>query len=297
MAGDPPSIRKQGELYERFQSAPAIDGGRSTFRSCSRSPSTVFQSAPAIDGGRSDSRGAAQAKDLSFQSAPAIDGGRSAPVWRCWARAGCFNPRPPSMAGDPELGGEVSLAVGVSIRARHRWRAILLAGGCGGATGDVSIRARHRWRAVLAMAVDVQPNRLVSIRARHRWRAIRADAWRGAAAGLFQSAPAIDGGGSAWTRCRRRRGGGFNPRPPSMAGDPARADVLNTAWRVSIRARHRWRAIPRWWGGCLRRAGFNPRPPSMAGDPHQSLTNSAMSPSFNPRPPSMAGDPSPGSSM
>ena len=202
MAGDPPSIRKQGELYERFQSAPAIDGGRSTFRSCSRSPSTVFQSAPAIDGGRSDSRGAAQAKDLSFQSAPAIDGGRSAPVWRCWARAGCFNPRPPSMAGDPELGGEVSLAVGVSIRARHRWRAILLAGGCGGATGDVSIRARHRWRA-----------------------------------------------------------------------------------------------IPRWWGGCLRRAGFNPRPPSMAGDPHQSLTNSAMSPSFNPRPPSMAGDPSPGSSM
>ena len=226
MAGDPPSIRKQGELYERFQSAPAIDGGRSTFRSCSRSPSTVFQSAPAIDGGRSDSRGAAQAKDLSFQSAPAIDGGRSAPVWRCWARAGCFNPRPPSMAGDPELGGEVSLAVGVSIRARHRWRAILLAGGCGGATGDVSIRARHRWRAILTMAVDVQPNRL-----------------------------------------------------------------------VSIRARHRWRAIPRWWGGCLRRAGFNPRPPSMAGDPHQSLTNSAMSPSFNPRPPSMAGDPSPGSSM
>jgi len=60
-----------------------------------------FQSAPAIDGGRSSYQSARKINSYSFQSAPAIDGGRSTVLSRRL----------------PELRD-------VSIRARHRWRAI-----------------------------------------------------------------------------------------------------------------------------------------------------------------------------
>ena len=107
---------------------------------------------------------------------------------------------------------------------------------------------------------------------------------------MFQSAPAIAGG-----RCRQCQSGGlapcgFNPRPPLLAGDAWRRWALASrlkgfnprppllagdAWlcrcrrcccRVSIRARHCWRAMP----GCQvvnrLEARFNPRPPLLAGD-------------------------------
>ncbi len=84
-----------------FQSAPAIDGGRSDqladftahavdvsirarhrwraihFWSMWWSWSSLFQSAPAIDGGRSAIAIELLLNDERFQSAPAIDGGRS----------------------------------------------------------------------------------------------------------------------------------------------------------------------------------------------------------------------------
>jgi len=42
----------------------------------------------------------------------------------------------------------------------------------------------------------------------------------------------------------------FNPRPPSMAGDPAAHPPAQFGQHVSIRARHRWRAIQRFGFRC-----------------------------------------------
>ena len=57
-----------------------------------------------------------------------------------------FNPRPPLLAGESSQAGGHPLFMGVSIRARHCWRAN--AGrGADGQFQHVSIRARHCWRA------------------------------------------------------------------------------------------------------------------------------------------------------
>ena len=61
---------------------------------------------------------------------------------------------------------------------------------------------------------------------------------------LFQSTPANTGG-----RCRAavqqwEREGGFNPRPPILAGDAAELIGAGVAWPVSIHARQYWRAMP-----------------------------------------------------
>ena len=178
-----------------------------------------------------------------------------------------FNPRPPSMAGDPVIGVRHQALTHVSIRARHRWRAIRcersfscrsrhsfnprppsMAGdppACAARSlhSLVSIRARHRWRAILEMAVAKQAYVEVSIRARHRWRAIQPVHQADVVHDQFQSAPAIDGGRSSASISARVQMPSFNPRPPSMAGDPRgrRRSAIGSA--VSIRARHRWRAI------------------------------------------------------
>ncbi len=60
--------------------------------------------------------------------------------------------------------------------------------------------------------------------------------------------------------------------------------------RVSIRARHCWRAMrpPCCWqhrSGC-----FNPRPPLLAGDAPGRRSSNTMPGRFNPRPPLLAGD-------
>ena len=181
----------------------------------------AFQSAPAIDGGRSRFLVILREHHAKFQSAPAIDGGRSGRP----ARRPGTRPR-------------------VSIRARHRWRAILHIGQC-------SSQA-----ALFQSAPAIDGGRSVDA------------LFAFSASAPFQSAPAIDGGrscrraasrGSAW-RC-------FNPRPPSMAGDPCATAPLPSFMcafqsapaidggrseglrdlglyrKVSIRARHRWRAI------------------------------------------------------
>jgi len=181
--------------------------------------SQQFQSAPAIAGGRSNSLREAMSELGLFQSAPAIAGGRStAPTAPTWS-ACSFNPRPPLLAGDPVQSGARAAIAGVSIRARHCWRAI---------------RATTRARG---------DRRSVSIRARHCWRAIRIGNDLSSERHQFQSAPAIAGGrsefaGRGWRRERR-----FNPRPPLLAGDPAAAKTTLVDADVSIRARHCWRAI------------------------------------------------------
>ena len=109
---------------------------------------------------------------------------------------------------------------------------------------------------------------------------------------MFQSAPAIAGGRCS-SRCTRHiRGTCFNPRPPLLAGDArqcARAELEK--YKVSIRARHCWRAMRvmvegntravfvsirarHCWRAMLFNASvrwavsscFNPRPPLLAGD-------------------------------
>ena len=155
-----------------------------------------------------------------FQSAPAIDGGRSRNSFSIYARVGPvsirarhrwrairperprwlfparFNPRPPSMAGDPGLQAHTKLPTAVSIRARHRWRAIplpqdLLAG----LTAFQS-----------APAIDGGRSGYSGLRLRCH--------------ASFQSAPAIDGGRSCTSALQPSLCLRFNPRPPSMAGDP-----------------------------------------------------------------------------
>ena len=109
----------------------------------------------------------------------------------------------------------------------------------------VSIRARHCWRAMPCRMRHTPPLSAVSIRARHCWRAMPCACWCAWQALRFQSAPAIAGGRCQAEPSEGPRGGSFNPRPPLLAGD-APCPFLNTArWKVSIRARHCWRAMPR----------------------------------------------------
>jgi len=61
---------------------------------------------------------------MGFQSAPAIAGGRSKDPAGIWTVCEGFNPRPPLLAGDPGCQVFCPDVVGVSIRARHCWRAI-----------------------------------------------------------------------------------------------------------------------------------------------------------------------------
>ena len=109
-----------------------------------------------------------------------------------------FNPRPPSLAGDPRWVAEWAGVPDVSIRARHHWRAIPVKTRALLSKFDVSIRARHHWRAIPIDLTRSDLPDIVSIRARHHWRAI----------------PQSGRGVYSYSA-------GFNPRPPSLAGDPA----------------------------------------------------------------------------
>ncbi len=131
-----------------------------------------------------------------FQSTPAITGGRCA-VHRI-------------NAAD----------LGVSIHARHYWRAMPFATASYSMGVEVSIHARHYWRAMPFRRVRWRPATAVSIHARHYWRAMHAQA----------------------LRCTAHRS--FNPRPPLLAGDAALAVAALAAIAVSIHARHYWRAMP-----------------------------------------------------
>ncbi len=296
----------------RFQSAPAIAGGRSNLALRCTGPDCCFNPRPprAIRG-FSHIAG----DDGQFQSAPAIAGGRSRTECRAKAGTHCFNPRPPLLAGDPATTTVTLPAIVVSIRARHCWRAILrplylaagakefqsapaIAGGrsCLDYSFGLILKSFNPRPPLLAgdpAGVDAAIASMdVSIRARHCWRAILV----------------------CIGNCQRDRG--FNPRPPLLAGDPLELLPPVDPPSVSIRARHCWRAIrganpP--VGLCT--TGFNPRPPLLAGDPLRlaprvcrlSLFQSAPAiaggrsmvcasvirhpAGFNPRPPLLAGDP------
>ena len=301
-----------------FQSAPAITGGRSRARSALTSTWCCFNPRPPSLAGdpcmdavivrrvhvsiraRHHWRAIPSSKStcatrLMFQSAPAITGGRSAPWLLMACCRGRFNPRPPSLAGDPPTIGAGALVQGVSIRARHHWRAIRRARCCAR-----PYRSSFNPRPP-SLAGDPSDSGkwcragIVSIRARHHWRAILAVLCRARAkvASFNPRPPSLAGDPSPrcwlgpWGIC-------FNPRPPSLAGDPLNLQEADDPDAVSIRARHHWRAIqvilargefpqkfqsapaitggrspPALWCPPHRRC-FNPRPPSLAGDPDDS---------------------------
>ena len=269
MAGDPRASRASAALSPAFQSAPAIDGGRSArlfprprrpagFNP--RPPSMAgdppchwpggtcwrcFNPRPPSMAGDPRVRTSVDVAHGGFNPRPPSMAGDPRTGWprgRRWCR---FNPRPPSMAGDPSTstyqpsrmaGFQSAPAIDggrsvpghdaadrhadVSIRARHRWRAIRARASCSRWHRCVSIRARHRWRAIRVRSICFWWSRRVSIRARHRWRAIRRRTHQHSSDNMFQSAPAIDGGRS------------------NVSASAAKPTA------VSIRARHRWRAIP-----------------------------------------------------
>jgi len=164
----------------RFQSAPAIAGGRCRQRDAGCVEAGRFQSAPAIAGGRCHAlKKAAKAADVSI---------RARHCWRAMRRNRSV----------------ADAWANVSIRARHCWRAMrrvtaLLHPAC-----IVSIRARHCWRAMpmarrfscsAGSGFNPRPPLLagdapvvawmhgaqrVSIRARHCWRAMPAPRERSA---------------------------------------------------------------------------------------------------------------------
>ncbi len=132
----------------------------------------------------------------------------------------------------------------------------------------------------------------------------------------FQSTPAIAGGRTlAAHRSTLKLCFSFNPRPPLLAGEPCFAHPAHQRRRVSIHARHCWRANPFSLGLGKLKACFNPRPPLLAGEPtlpppptpprrFQSTPAIAggrtrrivaeaveVVASFNPRPPLLAGEP------
>ena len=265
-----PQPSRSRSLEHWFQSAPAITGGRSGMDTVKADTATGFNPRPPSLAGDPPMGGVSVPESVRFQSAPAITGGRSSTAGGLCLIVILFQSAPAITGGRSDVTGVSKRWFdGVSIRARHHWRAILdfceprIVG------GFVSIRARHHWRAIHCVPHPATVCSKVSIRARHHWRAIRQleivmlanmafqsapaiTGGRSRALGYtsiditsFQSAPAITGGRSGPVRHHRPDPVGFNPRPPSLAGDPRPTRSLPRSSVVSIRARHHWRAIRR----------------------------------------------------
>ena len=161
------------------------------------------------------------------------------------SQTGCFNPRPPLLAGDA--------CRPLADTAKHQ----------------VSIRARHYWRAMPYLPIAHEVPRDVSIRARHYWRAMREREQGRQLGRRFNPRPPLLAGDAprlihGWwpTPC-------FNPRPPLLAGDAPATRALRRPHKVSIRARHYWRAMHRCTPARFYPDSFNPRPPLLAGDAYQ----------------------------
>ena len=173
----------------------------------------------------------------------------------------------------------VWLPNGVSIHARHCWRANAsysssaeifslfqstpaIAGGRmierlvpRTALLVVSIHARHCWRANAALLVEAVLRRVVSIHARHCWRANAAPVQPGQSSLVcFNPRPPLLAGECAELAMYRGDVACFNPRPPLLAGE---CWTIEGGWMglfVSIHARHCWRANERGGGGDAGRA-------------------------------------------
>ena len=180
-----------------------------------------------------------------FQSTPAIAGGRiPGKAGALFGQSGVSIHARHCWRANPRVNVIVRLANAVSIHARHCWRANpawhLPASG----NTVVSIHARHCWRANPALTLAKCSRSRVSIHARHCWRANPSHQCDRQVFRQFQSTPAIAGGRI----------------PPGLP-------VAQALWAVSIHARHCWRANPTRGSAPSRYSvGFNPRPPLLAGE-------------------------------
>ena len=95
-----------------FQSTPAIADGRTFFAGGANFDYALFQSTPAIADGRTLLRPRQPQSQSLFQSTPAIADGRTDPSVSHRILHMCFNPRPPSLTGEP------ASSVAVTLRKR-----------------------------------------------------------------------------------------------------------------------------------------------------------------------------------
>ena len=276
----------------------------------------VFQSTPAIAGGRCAAVNQKSSKDTSFNPRPPLLAGDARPRRPLWPVGCCFNPRPPLLAGDAARSPS-----GLKVTLGFQSTPAIAGGRCSRSLMPWCCWPGFNPRPPL-LAGDAQiipfvrEATIVSIHARHCWRAMR-DGRSGLRSGFrqFQSTPAIAGGRCTTGKVMFCGAVSFNPRPPLLAGD---ADIVlanNEHDRVSIHARHCWRAMrlsrrcctlgatvfqstPAIAGGRCRatrghrifRGCFNPRPPLLAGDARSGRLCPGLPPRFNPRPPLLAGD-------
>ena len=94
-----------------FQSTPAIADGRTDAGRGEAAGREVFQSTPAIADGRTAIAWGIKQYDKAFQSTPAIADGRTSQLVIGQQQLVGFNPRPPSLTGEPHL-----------LRSRYRPR-------------------------------------------------------------------------------------------------------------------------------------------------------------------------------
>ena len=228
----------------------------------------------------------------AFQSTPAITGERA------------------RLNGPPLLAGPL-----VSIHARHYWRA----------SPSRTLATCRQSRGfnprppLLASEPVYSPliasSNTVSIHARHYWRASLPEHWKHSPPTQFQSTPAITGERAAWVTSKPSPIMPFQSTP-AITGERAlgRREVERRN-RVSIHARHYWRAslmrgstvlsedlfqsTPAITGeraaamrpsttACWR---FNPRPPLLASEPCPRPVIACTPVGFNPRPPLLASEP------
>ena len=165
------SGRGVARAIHQFQSTPAIAGGRITTRMSPVFISDSFNPRPPLLAGESIGKNGVGKSTLvsiharhcwranlladpqhtvlaPFQSTPAIAGGRIACAALEVTDRGCFNPRPPLLAGESRCAMSAylrnlkfqstpAIAGGRIFPATHQGRAL----------GFVSIHARHCWRA------------------------------------------------------------------------------------------------------------------------------------------------------
>ena len=179
----------------KFQSTPAIAGGRITEESALYQQSKGFNPRPPLLAGESAGHRQQRRFFDRFNPRPPLLAGESLVRGFPAAANQRFNPRPPLLAGESGWFNALTrVNLEVSIHARHCWRAnpdkepLELAANC------VSIHARHCWRANPTGVSGTSTVYSVSIHARHCWRANPRHALGDTPVCEFQSTPAIAGG-------------------------------------------------------------------------------------------------------
>ena len=204
-----------------------------------------------------------------------------------------FNPRPPLLAGE-----SLTLLGSASIPSCFNPRPPLLAG------------ESHQKFCTLLLLGGFNPR--PPLLAGESAGAVNVHAGQDS----FNPRPPLLAGESRKCPCAWPSARGFNPRPPLLAGESRGANGRDVAvGRVSIHARHCWRANPPaaapafFFHGvsiharhCWRAnpsdalyqsaplPGFNPRPPLLAGESWLAGIFSNAMARFNPRPPLLAGE-------